>query len=102
MALKAAVIGAGRRGMAHTSAVAELEEQALVAGIADIDQTRAQALVAEHAPHATAYTDAMAMLDRVQPDVVYITTPPPLHKEQTLAALRRGAHVVLEKPIVLN
>jgi myo-inositol 2-dehydrogenase/D-chiro-inositol 1-dehydrogenase len=102
MALKVAVIGAGRRGLAHTSAVAELEEQALVAGIADIDQARVQTLVAEHAPHATAYTDALEMLDKTRPDVVYVTTPPPLHKEQTLAALSRGAHVVLEKPIVLN
>lgn len=102
MTLKAAVIGAGRRGLAHTSAVAELEEQALVVGIADIDETRVRPLVAEHAPHATPYTDAVAMLDAVQPDVVYITTPPPLHREQTLAALEHGAHVVLEKPITLD
>lgn len=102
MPLKVAVIGAGRRGAAHTSAVAELEEQALVLGIADIDASRVRPLIAEHAPHATPYTDAVAMLDAVQPDVVYITTPPPLHKEQALAALERGAHVVLEKPITLD
>ncbi len=102
MVLKAAVIGAGRRGTAHTQAVADLEEQVLVTGIADIDESRVRDLIGTHAPHATAYTDAIAMLDAVQSDVVYITTPPPLHKEQTFAALDRGAHVVLEKPIALT
>ncbi|MGN6564501.1 MAG: Gfo/Idh/MocA family oxidoreductase, partial [Thermomicrobiales bacterium] len=44
MVLNVAVIGAGRRGHAHTEAVADLEDQARVVGIADIDQTRARQL----------------------------------------------------------
>ena len=102
MTLKVAVIGAGRRGHAHTQAVSDLEDQALITGIADIDEGRARELIGSHAPHAAAFTDATAMLDATEPDVVYITTPPPLHKEQALAALARGAHVVLEKPIALT
>lgn len=102
MALKAAIIGAGRRGNAHTRAVAELEEQALVVGIADIDESRVRTLAAEHAPHAKVYTNATAMLRELEPDVVYITTPPPLHRAQAIEALQLGAHVVLEKPITLT
>jgi myo-inositol 2-dehydrogenase / D-chiro-inositol 1-dehydrogenase len=102
MALKAAVIGAGRRGRAHTQAVAALEDQALVMGIADIDEGRARSLVGEHAPHAKVYTNASAMLRAIEPDVVYITTPPPLHRAQATEALQLGAHVVLEKPIALT
>jgi len=100
--LNVAVIGAGRRGLAHTEAVADLEQEARIVGIADVDEGRARTLVGAHAPHATVYTDALAMLDAASPDVVYITTPPPLHRELALAALERGAHVVLEKPIALN
>ena len=100
--LNVAVIGAGRRGLAHTEAVADLEQEARIVSIADVDEGRARALIGAHAPHATLYTDAMAMLDAASPDVVYITTPPPLHRELALAALARGAHVVLEKPIALN
>ena len=77
----------GRRGLAHTEAVADLEQQARIVGIADVDEARARTLVGAHAPHATVYTDAIAMLDATSPDVVYITTPPPLHREQALAAL---------------
>jgi predicted dehydrogenase len=100
--LNVAVIGAGRRGLAHTEAVADLEQEARIVGIADVDESRARTLVGAHAPHATVYTNAITMLDATSPDVVYITTPPPLHRELALAALARGAHVVLEKPIALN
>ncbi|MHB8645494.1 MAG: Gfo/Idh/MocA family protein [Thermomicrobiales bacterium] len=100
--LNVAVIGAGRRGLAHTEAVADLEREARIVGIADVDERRVHALIGAHAPHATAYTDAIAMLNTASPDVVYITTPPPLHRELTVAALERGAHVVLEKPIALT
>lgn len=102
MTLKVAVIGAGRRGHAHTEAIADLEEQARVVGIADVDEGRVRALAGGSAPHATPYTDALAMLRETRPEVVYITTPPPLHREQTIAALAGGAHVVLEKPIALT
>jgi predicted dehydrogenase len=102
MTLKVAVIGAGRRGLAHTDAVADLEEEARIVGIADVDTGRVQSLIGAHAPHATPYTDAQTMLDATEHDVEYITTPPPLHREHALAAFARGAHVVLEKPIALT
>lgn len=102
MTLKAAVIGAGRRGTAHTNAVADLEHQAQVVAIADLDEGRARDLIGTSAPYAKPYTDAMTMLRETEPEVVFITTPPPLHKEQALAAIERGAHVVLEKPITLD
>lgn len=102
MPLNVAVLGAGRRGTAHTEAVADLEAQARVVGIADIDEQRARSLASSSAPHAKIYTDAAALIEESRPDVVYITTPPPLHLEQTLAALQAGAHVVLEKPITLS
>lgn len=102
MVLKVAVIGAGRRGTAHTGAVADHEGQASVVAVADIDADRARALVAADAPYAVVYTDAMAMLRATSPDVVFVTSPPPLHREQVTAALELGAHVVLEKPIALS
>ena len=102
MTLQVAVIGAGRRGRAHTGAIADLEDRARVVAIADVDEGRARDLVAVEAPYARPYADALTMLRENRPDVVVITSPPPLHREQTVAALEGGAHVILEKPIALT
>jgi predicted dehydrogenase len=46
-----------------------------------------------------AYTDWREMLDNSHLDAVVVCTPHNLHVEPTLAALERGQHVLLEKPI---
>jgi phthalate 4,5-cis-dihydrodiol dehydrogenase len=49
------------------------------------------------------YTSIESMLT-AEPslDVVYIATPTDLHKEQTLLALSKGKHVLVEKPMASN
>src|SRR5262249_30352578 len=42
------------------------------------------------------------MLDQQKPDVVSIATPPEFHFPMTMAAVRRGIHVLCEKPFALN
>jgi predicted dehydrogenase len=39
------------------------------------------------------------MLDREQLDALWVCTPPMFHREPTVAALGKGVHVYLEKPI---
>jgi predicted dehydrogenase len=100
--LSAVVLGAGRRGTAHSESAAELESKVQVLGIADIDESRAQALANSAAPYAKVSTDALQLIEQMSPDIVYVTTPPADHMSHTIAALQRGAHVVLEKPIALT
>lgn len=47
-------------------------------------------------PHA--YTSMEQMLSEQAPDLVVICTPPAVHREQTVAALRAGTWVLCEKP----
>ena len=47
-------------------------------------------------------TDQEALLGRDDIDVVAVTTPSGFHAEVTLAALRHGKHVIVEKPIALS
>ena len=42
------------------------------------------------------------MLEREQPDIVGICSPPDRHTEHTLAALEAGARVLCEKPLVVD
>ncbi len=46
--------------------------------------------------------DWREMVGRDDVDLVCITTPPSLHKEMTLAALKHGKHVLCEKPMAMN
>ncbi|MCL1922012.1 MAG: Gfo/Idh/MocA family oxidoreductase, partial [Kiritimatiellaeota bacterium] len=51
---------------------------------------------------AVIYDDFDKMLAEAKPDIVSITLPTPLHVPLTSAALKRGVHVVCEKPMALN
>jgi predicted dehydrogenase len=42
------------------------------------------------------------MLRKVKPDAVSVCTPNGLHAPATLAALKAGAHVIVEKPMAMN
>jgi predicted dehydrogenase len=50
-------------------------------------------------PAATAYDDYEALLERADVDAVIISVPTPRHAGVAIAALRKGLHVYLEKPI---
>lgn len=50
----------------------------------------------------TVFTSVDAMLDMVKPDVVYITTPHITHVDMAFAAVRRGIHCIIEKPLDIS
>jgi predicted dehydrogenase len=103
--LRVALIGCGdhgRRGHleAYRQAIAAGEDATVVA-VCDRDGERARQ-AAELVPGARWYTDYREALEREQPEAVSIATPPAFHREQTVAALRQGAHVLCEKPLAMN
>jgi myo-inositol 2-dehydrogenase / D-chiro-inositol 1-dehydrogenase len=92
--MRAAMIGAGWIAADHVERIGRSDGLELAA-ICDLDEGRARAL----AGGAAVYTDWREMIDREGPDALFVCTPPMLHREPTLAALSRGIHVYLEKPI---
>lgn len=95
---KVAIIGTGMiANAAHIPAWKNLSEDVEVVGAADMDPERAKLSAERYAiPHA--YGDWQKMVDELKPDIVSVCTPNEYHKEQTIAALRAGAHVFCEKP----
>lgn len=90
------VIGQGVMGRNHARVLTDLEHVELV-GVAD-----AQPQVAAWASHkfnTRAFTDYAALLDQAAPDAVVVAVPTRHHLEVALAALERGCHVLVEKPI---
>ncbi|MEO1102293.1 MAG: Gfo/Idh/MocA family oxidoreductase [Pseudomonadota bacterium] len=98
--LNVGVIGASFARAAYLPAFAHIEGAQVVAVASGrIDSARDTA-EAYGVPHAT--DDWQAMLDDHQLDLVCIATPTVYHAPMTLAALKRGAHVLCEKPTAMN
>jgi predicted dehydrogenase len=94
-----AVIGVGNRGSHLLQGVLQ-QPNAKVAAVCDIKPDRldkaASAAVRDN-PAAT--NDWRRIIDRKDIEAVYVATPPHLHSEMAIAALKAGKHVYCEKPI---
>ena len=82
---------------AHLPAYRAMSDDVEVVAAFDIDEASCRAFCDQGSvPHA--YTDLDRLLAEQRPDLVSICTPPAVHREQTVAALRAGAWVWCEKP----
>jgi len=92
--LRVAVVGVGYLGRFHALIYSRMPDVALV-GVVDPDAERAHTVAAEAG--CAAFTDAEELLRRV--DAVSIVAPTSVHLEVAAPFLRRGVHMMLEKPI---
>ncbi|RPJ50221.1 MAG: gfo/Idh/MocA family oxidoreductase [Chloroflexi bacterium] len=89
------IAGAGI-GWLHAAAFQELGNWFEICSVCDINEARALNLAETCGAKAT--TDFQQLLEQKDLDIIDICTPSYLHTQQTLAALRAGKHVILEKP----
>jgi predicted dehydrogenase len=97
--LRAGIVGAGLMGRWHAHALEKMGGR--VVAIADPDLSKAEGLVRRHRG-ATAYANAEEMLAGQQMDVLHICSPTPSHVPIATAAVERGVHVLIEKPIAAS
>lgn len=95
-----AVIGLGRMGMVHVTALADVAEIDVVA-VCDV---RHEALATAAALHrgAATYREASAAMAHPGTDAVLLATPTPSHAHLTERALQAGLHVLCEKPLAFD
>jgi predicted dehydrogenase len=96
--MRTAIVGTGGIARAHARAVHELSQQLELVAAVDVDPTRL-ADFQEMYGVRHAYSDVAEMLQREQPDIVQICTPPGSHVDLSLACLEAGAWVLCEKPL---
>lgn len=89
-----AVIGVGYLGRFHALIYSRMPDVELV-GVVDPDAARADAVGAEAG--CAAYTDSSPILEKV--DAVSVVAPTTVHLDVAAPFLRRGVHMLLEKPI---
>jgi predicted dehydrogenase len=99
--LRIGIVGTGGIARVHAEGVERLGGRARIVGACDIDADRVEQFQRTwDVPAGT--TDLEELLDTVDLDIVHLCSPPGLHKDQALAALRRGVHVLSEKPPALS
>jgi len=98
--LRVAFIGAGGIAGTHMRYLDQMDDVEIVAQ-ADISKASMERW-AEQYGIADSFTDYAEMLKKVQPDAVSVCTPNGNHAPATIAALKAGAHVMVEKPMAMN
>lgn len=96
MALRFGLIGCGGIGQLRADSLARTSGHKLTA-VSDLDAKRAAAIGQPHG--ATIEADWQKLVERTDVDAVIVSTPPSLHAEMTIMALRAGKHVLCEKPL---
>lgn len=95
--LRIAVVGAGRLGGFHAQKLSVMADVELV-GVADPVAAQRNRVAATC--RTQAFEDPRQLLDSA--DAVVIATPTRLHHEVGMEFLRRGIHVLMEKPITIT
>jgi len=94
------MLGAGNICEFHVAAVKALEAtnpaEVTLVGIADLDQAKASAHAEKWGTRALADLDALVAAGA---NVIHVLTPPSSHAKLARAALERGCHVLIEKPV---
>jgi D-xylose 1-dehydrogenase (NADP+, D-xylono-1,5-lactone-forming) len=99
--LKWGILGYAR--IARTSVIPAIGQcgNSLLQAVASGDPEKRRECAQAH-PEASIYTSYEELLDDPEVEAVYIPLPNSLHKEWAFRAMRRGKHVLCEKPIALN
>src|SRR5580704_10263517 len=94
--LRVGLVGAGYVSKHHLRALKKLD-YVDVAGICDSDLDRATKLAKEF--DIRGVYRSLEDMAQLQLDVVHILTPPSSHCALTVQALKKGCHVLVEKPM---
>jgi len=97
--LRWGVIGTGIAGPFVNALHAHTTQRAVAVAARDAAKTRSFAQ--EHGIE-TVHSSVSALIEDPRVDVVYVSTPHPLHHAQALEAIAAGKHVLIEKPIAMS
>lgn len=101
--MKIGMIGVGGMGSTHNSAVKALSETKNIAVTAIADGSPENLEKAALLwPEARTFSDGMEMLEKEELDCVHICLPSYMHADYAVAAMNRGIHVLVEKPMALT
>jgi predicted dehydrogenase len=95
--LRLGLLGAGRRGKAHLSAITGLADMFELVAICDLNEANAGTLAADFGTKA--YANVKEFFSRENLEVVDIVTPVESHHLMALAAAEHGVNMLIETPL---
>ena len=95
--IRTGVIGVGNMGQHHARIYASLPGSTLI-GVADTNATRAEAIASRY--DVRPFSDYQRLLDEVE--AVTVAAPTTLHHQIGMECLRRGVHILMEKPLAAS
>ena len=99
--IRVGVVGTGM-GRYHMEGFAKQDGVELVA-VCDLNQPEARLFADQYGvDNAKVFTDYRKMFSMPELDAVGIATPNCMHAPMTIDALKKGKHVLIEKPMALN
>ena len=99
--IRIAIVGTGNISHAHIKAYLQFPERCRIVALVDIVPGKAQKVKEQYHLEAEVFLDHRQMLRR-DIDLVDVCTPPYVHAEISINALRSGKHVVCEKPMAAS
>ncbi len=98
--LRATVLSAGAWSQSSHLPALAADADVEIAAVTSPD-AEAAAAIARRFDVPAHFTDWQAALDPA-PDIAVVSSPPVAHEKQVIAALKAGAHVLVEKPFALD
>jgi UDP-N-acetyl-2-amino-2-deoxyglucuronate dehydrogenase len=98
--IRVGIVGLGSISYFHEAGYGEMADSCQIVAMCDLDAAEAASRAAFH--DARPYTRYQDLLDDADVDVVDVLVPHALHYEAALAALQRGKHVLVEKPMATS
>ena len=95
--IRTGVIGVGNMGQHHARIYASLPGSTLI-GVADTNTSRAEAIASRY--DVRPFSDYQRLLDEVE--AVTVAAPTTLHHQIGMECLRRGVHILMEKPLAAS
>ncbi|GAA0358767.1 Gfo/Idh/MocA family oxidoreductase [Alkalibacterium iburiense] len=97
--LKVAIVGTGAISPLHIEGFLSFSDEVTITALCDIYPEKAEKIAKRFNLDVAIYDNHEAMLEKEQLDLVSVCTPPYVHAEIAIHAMKAGAHAVVEKPM---
>lgn len=100
--LNVAIIGTGGIAPLHIKGYLTFKEEVNIVALCDIYPEKSEKMAADFDLDVTIYDDHEELLANESIDLVSVCTPPYVHAEIAINAMKAGAHAVVEKPMAAS